>query len=159
MSDEVSRRDVLRSELERIWDDRRRLTPADIVESATPPESPLHDRFEWDNSEAAHQYRLVQAAGLIRSVKIKITVERPSGEVEDIKVRSWLPLRAAGDETAPPGYMPEYEVRDDPERRKLVLQQMQREMQRLHRRHQHYAEYWSLMDQLMAERPSEAASG
>ena len=36
------------------------------MERARPKTSPLHSRFTWDDSEAAHQYRIWQARQLIR---------------------------------------------------------------------------------------------
>lgn len=48
------------------------LTPDAVVQEAKQLESPLHDCFEWDNKKAAHQHRLDQARGLIRSVKLEI---------------------------------------------------------------------------------------
>ncbi|HAZ61006.1 MAG TPA: hypothetical protein DCY89_05470 [Gammaproteobacteria bacterium] len=56
-------------ELSRIADATGALTPALVVEAATDPESPLHDAFDWDDSAAAHKYRLVQARSMIRSVR------------------------------------------------------------------------------------------
>jgi len=50
------------------------LTPDAVVEAARKNTSPLHAHFTWDNSEAAHKYRLVQAAWLIRTVKVKVVV-------------------------------------------------------------------------------------
>lgn len=44
------------------------LTPEDILEDAKNGNSPLHSFFEWSDSAAAHQHRLQQARGLIRSV-------------------------------------------------------------------------------------------
>src|SRR5690606_12888800 len=44
------------------------LTPEDIRDDARPDRSPLHSFCEWDDSAAAHQHRLQQARGLIRSV-------------------------------------------------------------------------------------------
>jgi hypothetical protein len=58
-------------ELER---DNGRLAPADVVEAARDPESPLHSHFNWDDSDAAEKYRLMQARTLIRTVKLEITV-------------------------------------------------------------------------------------
>ncbi len=46
-----------------------KLTPASVVSDASDPASPLHSCFEWDDSVAAHKYRLEQARVLIRSVK------------------------------------------------------------------------------------------
>ena len=43
------------------------LKPEDVVEAARPANSPLHTRFTWDDSAAAHQFRLEQARTLIRT--------------------------------------------------------------------------------------------
>ncbi len=42
------------------------LKPEVVVANAAAPTSPLHGCFQWDDSEAAHQYRLWQARQLIR---------------------------------------------------------------------------------------------
>lgn len=42
------------------------LHPADVVEAARPPESPLHGEFEWDDSVAAEKWRIEQAREMIR---------------------------------------------------------------------------------------------
>jgi hypothetical protein len=42
------------------------LQPCAVVDAAREPASILHDRFTWDDSEAAEQYRLWQARQLIR---------------------------------------------------------------------------------------------
>lgn len=42
------------------------LKPEIVVERARNPRSALHDKFTWDNTEAARQYRLIQARNLIR---------------------------------------------------------------------------------------------
>ena len=49
------------------------LTPADVVKDASDESSPLHSYFTWDDTEAAHQYRLDQARTLIRNVKVEVT--------------------------------------------------------------------------------------
>jgi hypothetical protein len=41
------------------------LQPEIVVEAARDKKSVLHDRFTWDNDEAAHQYRLIEARCLI----------------------------------------------------------------------------------------------
>ncbi len=45
---------------------RGTITPERVVEAARDPKSPLHSRFCWDDTEAAHQWRLQQARQLIR---------------------------------------------------------------------------------------------
>lgn len=52
-----------------------RITPELVLSEAVKPTSPLHDHFEWDDTKAAHRWRLVQARELIRSVKVRITSE------------------------------------------------------------------------------------
>ena len=44
------------------------LRPADVVEYAKDESTELHSKFEWNESAAAAQYRLVQARELIRIV-------------------------------------------------------------------------------------------
>jgi hypothetical protein len=48
-----------------------RLEAEDVVEAARDPASPLHNHFEWDDSVAAHQYRLTQARQIIRVVRVE----------------------------------------------------------------------------------------
>lgn len=49
------------------------LDAENVVLAAKDPESPLHDYFEWDDSKAAHTYRLVQARRIIRTVQFEVT--------------------------------------------------------------------------------------
>lgn len=42
------------------------LTPAHVVEFARDPKTHLHDRFTWDDTEAAQNWRLHEAARIIR---------------------------------------------------------------------------------------------
>ena len=42
------------------------LLPEQVVEFAKDPSTALHNRFEWDDDEAAHRYRLIQAQEIIR---------------------------------------------------------------------------------------------
>jgi hypothetical protein len=60
---------VIAQELRRIADDNKGLLlPENVVAAARPVTSPLHPRFEWDNSKAAAAYRIWQARQLIRVV-------------------------------------------------------------------------------------------
>lgn len=57
------------AELKRIADENGGiLKPEIVVAEARPRTSPLHSRFTWDNTKAAHEYRLWQARQLIRVV-------------------------------------------------------------------------------------------
>lgn len=59
------------------------LQPEAVVEAARPDDSPLHSSFTWDDTEAAHQYRLWQARVLIRSIVQYIDV---GGEEKEFRV-------------------------------------------------------------------------
>ena len=57
------------------------LTPGAVVEAARAPKSALHSSFTWDNSTAAHEYRLWQARQLLR-----VTVEYLPSVKRDVRV-------------------------------------------------------------------------
>lgn len=42
-----------------------KLRPVDVVTASKPVAAPLHDKFEWNNAKAGHEYRLWQARQLI----------------------------------------------------------------------------------------------
>ena len=63
------------------------LTPELVVEVAKDSWHPLHDRFEWDDTIAAEKFRLVQAARVIRSVRV--TVHRGESK-PPIRVRAFV---------------------------------------------------------------------
>lgn len=62
--------------------DAGRLTPDEVLKRARPKDSPLHDIFEWNDSEAARKYRLNQARELISSFDISITINRVEVNVQ-----------------------------------------------------------------------------
>jgi hypothetical protein len=49
------------------------LTPEIVLENARKKASPLHSFFCWDDTKAANEYRLAQAAHLIRRVRVTYT--------------------------------------------------------------------------------------
>lgn len=57
-----------------------------IVDAAKSPKSPAHGIFEWNNSEAARQFRLVQARVLIQSLDVEII----DGEGETVEVNAFI---------------------------------------------------------------------
>jgi hypothetical protein len=65
---------VIGPELERIISENKgRLTPHVVVDSARNRRSPLHRHFEWNDKVAAEAYRLEQARELIRTIRIEDT--------------------------------------------------------------------------------------
>lgn len=80
--------------LQALYDERGELTPELVLAEASDPEHELHERFVWDDTEAAHRYRLTQAGHLIRSVKV--TVQK-SPESQPIRVRAFIADRELRD--------------------------------------------------------------
>lgn len=65
---------MTREQLVRLWELERRdgrLTADAIVDDATDPSSPLHDKFDWNDRTAAHAYRVHQARAIIQSVSVR----------------------------------------------------------------------------------------
>ena len=64
-----------------------RLTPEYLVEQARDPSHILHEEFTWEDREAAHQHRMMQARQIIRGVRYKVTIRevvlRPRAYVHD----------------------------------------------------------------------------
>lgn len=52
--------------------DKSELTPKALLDLARDPTSPAHPHFEWNDTLAGEQYRLVQARFFIRSIEIVI---------------------------------------------------------------------------------------
>lgn len=63
--------DLLREELAKLEDEEGRVTPEHVVEAASDVSHPLHDYFEWDDSEAARKFRIEQARHLIVRVRVE----------------------------------------------------------------------------------------
>jgi hypothetical protein len=66
-----TRRDRINARLESLAPEGR-LRPADVVEDARDPASPLHDEFEWDDALAAAEHRLARAETLIRAFRFEV---------------------------------------------------------------------------------------
>ena len=60
----------------------------DVLTEARDEGSPLHKHFEWDDSEAAEQYRRQQARALIQKCKITLIDSQP------IEIRAFVSLPA-----------------------------------------------------------------
>jgi len=84
-----------------------------VVEDARDPESPLHALFIWDDAKAAHEFRLVRAREIIRTVTV--TLRAPAGATQQI-----VPVYVRDPETKS-GYRELANVQTDKEQRRAVL--------------------------------------
>jgi len=114
------------------------LRPEDVVEFARSPETALHEEFTWDDSEAAHQYRLWQARQVIR---VNVTV---IGNTES-KVRAYVSL-GSDRQNQGGGYRAITDVMSDAERRRELINQAFAEFDRWRKRYQELTELAPLFD-------------
>jgi hypothetical protein len=133
----------LRDQLQAIYSEYGRLSPANVVEAARPSDHPLHDRFEWDDAIAGEAFRRDQAHQLIRSVRIS---RERDDDKPDINVRFYHAVQD------PEGYAyrPTDEVLADPLTTQMVLRDMRREWMALKARYEAFEEFRALVLSEMA---------
>lgn len=124
----------LRDVLMEIRAKRGALTPPIVVEEAADPMHPLHHRFDWDDSSAAHKYRLQQASQLLR-----VRYKHDAGDERADLRAFWVVRDADGAPTSV--YEPTEEVILDDFQRDLMLRQMRRDWQTFKRRYAHMNEF------------------
>lgn len=112
--------------LERIADrNGGTLDPVQVVKVAEDPKSILHSHFTWDDSEAAHQFRLEEARKLIRvTISIIPKVETPE--------RVWISLNSDRGEN---GYRKLVSVLSDSDLRAQLLEEAKSELNYFRRKY------------------------
>lgn len=129
------------------------LTPQAVVADAYDPTSPLHPLFEWDEAEAAHRYRLVQARALIRAVIVRYRAAPGDGARS---VVAFVNMRD-GDRQY---YISTAVALSDPARRAIVLRQAWEDFQALRRRYAQlteFAQLFAALDEIEQALPPLAA--
>lgn len=122
------------------------LTPSAVVNDARSQGSPLHSFFEWDNTEAAEQYRLHQARNLIRSVVVTYGND-PVASTRSVV--AFVNIKTADAQF----YTSTAAAMSDREQRAIVLRQAWQDLQAFRRRYGELAEFAALfmtMDDLAA---------
>lgn len=71
-----------------------KVTPEIVIQDAKTKKSIFHDYFEWDETQAAKQYRLQQARNLINHVIEVVVIEG-----KESKQRSFFSVKNGNDET------------------------------------------------------------
>ena len=129
-------RNQLAKELQALYEEHGGLQPEVVVGwAAEHPDSALHKRFDWDDSSAAHSYRLWQARQLI----VEVEVIYPDGKPRQVYVS---PVESRKKE----GYVALVDVMKDRQRRDLFLAQALEEYERLGRKYNDLAELAAVRD-------------
>jgi hypothetical protein len=118
------------------------LIPDEVVMFAQDPRTELHRHFEWNNTKAAHQYRLEQARKIIRVV---VTYEPHVQE----NMRGYVSLES--DQQQPRGgYRTREDVMSVAETRAELLGQAIKELQRVQAKYQMLSELGDVFDAIDA---------
>jgi hypothetical protein len=127
----------IQSEFERLMrkDPEGLLKPEALVEAAENPTHPLHDRFEWDDTEAARLYRVNEARTIIRSFKISV----PPLNVE-VQALSSLDIDRKGQG----GYRWTLEILERPDLREQLVETALKELTSLKIKYEHLKELSSI---------------
>ena len=122
----------LRDLLTAIREEFGALNPELLVEVARDPSHPLHSRFEWDDTVAAHKWRIEQAGQLLR-VTFVYDGKKPTD------LRAFVAVK--GEDSHQSDYVPTEEAMENPFTRELVLRAMKRDWQTYKRRYDHMVEF------------------
>ena len=80
----------IKEALQQIENTEGMITASQVVRNAQDEHSPLHDLFTWDDTVAAHKWRIREARQLIRTVKIDVQMGnetiRTVAYVKDVNV-------------------------------------------------------------------------
>lgn len=121
----------LRDELLRVYEaNGKRLSPQLVVDDGRRRGSYFHDRLEWNDRIGGEEWRKVQAAELIRSVKIEWVTDDPS--IDD-KIRAFHSMPKAESQS----YVPIEEIVGDEIAEAVLLRQAERAWRDLFRRYGH----------------------
>lgn len=116
------------------------LMPGDVVESAKDTDSPLHNYFTWDDSEAAKKWRIEEAKTLIRSYSVY-------NEELNINIRALTSLDIDRSDTG--GYRWTMEIVERPDLRQQLIDTALKELNAVRDKYSHIQELasvWEVID-------------
>lgn len=113
-------------------------SPQTIVDASRPKSAPTHGCFEWNDTEAATQYRLVQARNLVNHL---LVVRETDGGSTLTRAFHSVVARPSEDEPTTRGYISEQIVWQTPRLADQIVREALRELQSWRNR---YAEYSAL---------------
>jgi hypothetical protein len=119
-------------------------TPKALVEYARPKDSPLHSQFEWNDKVGGEAFRELQAASMIRSVRL-ISETGKSGP-------AYVSIRLTEDGNR--GYVPVKTAMDSEVGRAMVLQEAKAYLVGGRHRYAFLTEYagvWQAIDEAVTE--------
>lgn len=93
-------KEAVQIEAQKLFDANGEVKPSELLDSARPKDSPAHNAFEWNNTKAGQEFRLIQARNWLRVVVIRTESEAPERLVHVPRVVS------SGEESKEGSYKP-----------------------------------------------------
>ncbi len=114
---------LVESEINFLLETHGKVEQQQIIERARDPQSPLHDIFEWDDTTAAIEHRLLQARQLIRVIVLRPHMGSPNPQLRIAGSGRLVQIVRGGDnpprrgrprtvtvDRAPSGLLPEKQI-------------------------------------------------
>ena len=127
------------NELVTIYQQHGALNPETVVDVARDKKNPLHNHFDWKDSEAAHKYRLQQARNLIR---VAVTV---IPELSNEPVKQFVSIKALRG-TDKGSYIATADIISDDAKYAMALQDALRDLERVKYRFNYISELQPVWD-------------
>ena len=128
---------VFGRELEKISKDNNgKMAAKDVVEAAKNPNNPLHNYFEWDDSEAANRHRLWQARNLINHLTVVVKYNGSQKEHKAFFSVNSTPTGEKMNKT----YVTISKVLEEPQLREQVIKDALREIEYWKTKYEQYLE-------------------
>ena len=136
-SDHVVDAEVAHQEIERLRGrNGGKLTCEQLVKAASARRNPLHREFEWDDTKAAHQFRLRQAREILNGL---VVFHDPEKKVSS-RVYDGLFIATPERMRHIKQYRPLSELLSDPETRDVLLQRALGELTRIQKAYRNLEE-------------------
>jgi len=127
------------------------LTPQNVLREAEHPGSPLHDYFDWDNTEAAESWRRWQARQMCNSIRVEY---RKDPEAQPVMVPLLVslrsPLEAEEIDEGAREYVPISVIMESEDMMQAMMEQAARDLKSFKRRYSALALVSQHMDALDA---------
>ena len=129
---------IVGDKLQELRDKYNGLTASIIIEDAKKKKSVLHSAFDWNDTSAAHQWRLHSARHLMRSVEIVST--NAEGDTRSLPAFVFVKTEEG------PRYESLARVLDDDEMRIQVINRALKEFEQWQDRYKEYEEFLSVFE-------------
>ena len=138
--------EAARKALEQIEAERGELTTEDVVAAARPADSPLHDYFEWRETQAAAKYRLEQARRVIQRDRVEFISPKQITR----SVRGYASVKRTDDGGERRVFVSVRTALADEDLHSQILADLRRDVNALRRKYAHLEEFAEILLEAIA---------